>query len=84
MVTVSLRAILSRPRRCKTSATVTRRSPAIRWTGRSSLDLPEGTHAAYQIIVLATWALFVLDYLARLLLAGNRGRYFVRHLIDLR
>ena len=33
--------------------------------------------------VWVTWALFALDYVARLVLAEHRGRYFIRHLLDL-
>lgn len=43
--------------------------------GRLKSALDAGTTAA--------WAIFVVDYLARLALAGDRARWFVRHLPDL-
>ena len=36
-----------------------------------------------QIIEWITWAAFVVDYLVRFGLAPDRGRWFVRHLLDL-
>jgi voltage-gated potassium channel len=44
-------------------------------------DLSAGAQFACQSIVWATRALFVVDYVARLVLAEHRGRYFVRHLL---
>jgi voltage-gated potassium channel len=38
---------------------------------------------AMDLVIDITYALFVLDYLARLGLATNRPRWFVRHLVDL-
>src|SRR5215210_7406636 len=46
-------------------------------------DLSAGGQFACEMIVLGTWALFVVDYVARLALAEHRGRYFIRHLFDL-
>ena len=36
-----------------------------------------------EFVIGAVWALFGLDYLVRLVLAPNRGRWFLRHLPDL-
>ena len=36
-----------------------------------------------QVVIWATWAVFLLDYVTRLMLAPNRRRWFVRHLLDL-
>ena len=36
-----------------------------------------------QVVVWVTWAVFVLYYLVRLLLAESRARWFLVHLIDL-
>ena len=36
-----------------------------------------------ELVIGAVWALFGLDYLVRLVLAPNRGRWFLRHLPDL-
>jgi voltage-gated potassium channel len=35
------------------------------------------------VIQLASWVIFVLDYLARVWTAGDRRRYFTKHLLDL-
>lgn len=36
-----------------------------------------------EVVLWVTWALFAVDYLVRLTLAEPRGRWFVRHLLDL-
>lgn len=36
-----------------------------------------------EVVVNGTWALFVVDYLVMLALAPRRGRWFLRHLLDL-
>ena len=38
---------------------------------------------AINLVIVITYAAFVVDYLARLSLATNRPRWFVRHLVDL-
>ena len=38
---------------------------------------------AMEIIAWAAWLIFALDYAARLLLSGDRWRWFYRHLFDL-
>lgn len=38
---------------------------------------------ALQIIVAASWLAFVIDYLTRLFLTPDRGRWMLRHLFDL-
>ena len=38
---------------------------------------------AIDVVIVITYAAFVVDYLARLSLATNRPRWFVRHLVDL-
>ena len=38
---------------------------------------------AISVVIAVTYAAFVVDYLARLSLATNRWRWFVRHLVDL-
>jgi voltage-gated potassium channel len=35
------------------------------------------------VVQLAAWAVFLLDYVARVWAANNRRRYFTRHLLDL-
>jgi voltage-gated potassium channel len=45
-------------------------------------DLPEFWKTAIEIILWVTWGVFVLDYIARLCLATDRLRWFVRHLFD--
>jgi voltage-gated potassium channel len=45
---------------------------------------PQGrTETALQLVIWITWAVFLVDYIARLCLATNRARWFVRHLPDL-
>lgn len=46
-------------------------------------ELSLGERWACQVLVWLTWSLFAVDYVARLMLAENRRRYFVRHLLDL-
>lgn len=41
------------------------------------------TDVALDVIVVVSWAVFVVDYAVRLTLAHDRGRWFVRHLADL-
>jgi voltage-gated potassium channel len=38
---------------------------------------------ACELILYATWAVFVVDYLTRLIITENRWRWFYRHLLDL-
>lgn len=45
---------------------------------------PQGSmESALQLIIWATWAMFAVDYVARLYLATDRRQWFVRHLLDL-
>lgn len=46
-------------------------------------DISPEASRAFEVTAWVTWALFVLDYLARLRLADDRRRFFVRHLLDL-
>jgi voltage-gated potassium channel len=46
-------------------------------------DLDAGTVDALRAITWTAWALFVVDYAVRLALATDRGRFFVRNLVDL-
>jgi voltage-gated potassium channel len=48
-----------------------------------SPSLPGEAIYACRTVVYATWAMFGLDYLVRLVLAKQRGRWFVRNLLDL-
>ncbi|MEW5813394.1 MAG: ion channel [Actinomycetota bacterium] len=48
------------------------------------LAAPAGAAAvAIHIVSVATWGMFIVDYLVRLSLAENRWRWFCRHLFDL-
>jgi voltage-gated potassium channel len=38
---------------------------------------------ACELILYATWTVFVIDYLTRLIITENRWRWFYRHLLDL-
>jgi len=38
---------------------------------------------ACKLILYATWAVFVVDYITRLVITENRWRWFYRHLLDL-
>jgi voltage-gated potassium channel len=45
---------------------------------------PQGSaHTAFWTVQIVAWLLFAADYVARLVLAENRRRWFVRHLFDL-
>ncbi|KAA0075776.1 ion transporter [Mycolicibacterium sp. P9-64] len=45
---------------------------------------PQGSmESALQLIIWATWAMFAVDYVARLYLATDRRQWFVGHLLDL-
>lgn len=46
-------------------------------------DLRGAARAGTELAMNAMWAVFVVDYLVRLALAPQRGRWFVRHLFDL-
>lgn len=46
-------------------------------------DLSAGGQRLCQIVVWVTWAVFVLDYLVRLLLAESQARWFLVHVLDL-
>jgi len=46
-------------------------------------DLPDWAATTCRWMAWVAWALFVADYLARLLLATNRRRYILRHPLDL-
>ena len=39
--------------------------------------------ASIELIIWITWAAFVIDYMANLVMAPTRGRWFIRHLHDL-
>lgn len=41
------------------------------------------TDAALDVVVVLSWAVFAVDYVVRLTLAPDRGRWFVLHLVDL-
>lgn len=44
----------------------------------------QGTiEAICEVVIWATWAVFLVDYVVRLILTERRGRWFVRHLLDL-
>ncbi len=47
------------------------------------VPLPGHWNGAIEIILWVTWGVFVVDYFARLWLATDRLRWFVRHLFDL-
>ncbi|QHC66380.1 two pore domain potassium channel family protein [Rathayibacter sp. VKM Ac-2759] len=48
------------------------------------LARPDGPlEAVAEVLLWGTWAVFLVDYLARLALAEDRGRWFTRHLLDL-
>ena len=44
---------------------------------------PAGARTACRVVVIATWAVFAVDYATRLGLARRRARYFWRHLPEL-
>ncbi|SDU87678.1 voltage-gated potassium channel [Microlunatus sagamiharensis] len=45
--------------------------------------LPAGVRLALRAVDLLTWAMFVVDYVARVLLAPRRRSFVLRHLLDL-
>lgn len=45
--------------------------------------LSAGAQRVCQVVTWTAWGLFALDYLARLVLAEHRRRFFLRHLLDL-
>src|ERR1700738_3021386 len=45
--------------------------------------LPGRIHSLLEWIMYALWAAFAIDYVARLILADQRTRWFFRHLLDL-
>ena len=45
--------------------------------------LSSGEHQVCTVVLVATWAIFVVDFIARVSLAEQRRRYVVRHLHDL-
>ncbi len=48
------------------------------------LARPHGAlETACQVLIWATWAVFVVDYVVRLVIAEHRWRWFYRHLLDL-
>lgn len=48
------------------------------------LAQPQGRlETALDVVIWITWGMFLVDYVARLFLAANKGRWFVRHLLDL-
>ena len=48
------------------------------------LATPEGVvETVAEVVLKATWALFLLDYVVRLAIAEHRWRWFWRHLLDL-
>nr|WP_319452490.1 MULTISPECIES: ion channel [unclassified Mycobacterium] len=48
------------------------------------LAQPQGrVETGLQLVIWITWAVFLVDYIARLCFATDRGRWFVRHLLDL-
>lgn len=48
------------------------------------LARPDGVvEAMAEGVLWVTWAIFAVDYIVRLVLAERRGRWFIRHLLDL-
>jgi voltage-gated potassium channel len=45
--------------------------------------LAHGWKAVCSVVEVAAWIAFLVDYLARLWVAGDRRRYFTRHILDL-
>ncbi|MFT4282779.1 potassium channel family protein [Microbacterium sp.] len=60
---------------------------AVAFLGAYAAQILARSHGAIQgiaeVVLWVTWAAFVVDYLVRLTLAVPRGRWFVRHLLDL-
>ena len=47
------------------------------------LAQPEGAgHLTVQVVIWATWVVFAVDYVVRLVLARHRWHYFLHHLVD--
>jgi voltage-gated potassium channel len=46
-------------------------------------ELPSSVRRTLGLVAWAAWALFVVDYLVRLALATERGKFFVRNIFDL-
>jgi voltage-gated potassium channel len=46
-------------------------------------ELPSGVRRTLGLVAWAAWALFVVDYLVRLALATERGKFFLRNMFDL-
>lgn len=46
-------------------------------------DPTGAARAVCEVVVDVTWAMFIVDYVVMLVLAEHRGRWFVRHLLDL-
>jgi voltage-gated potassium channel len=47
------------------------------------VDPPEPYSAALTVLIWSTWAAFGVDYIVKLSLAPHRGRWFIRHPMDL-
>jgi voltage-gated potassium channel len=47
-------------------------------------ELPSSVRRSLGLVAWAAWALFVVDYLVRLALATERGKFFLRNIFDLR
>ncbi|RKR30493.1 potassium channel family protein [Arthrobacter oryzae] len=47
------------------------------------VDPPDPYAAALTLVIWATWIAFGIDYIVKLLLAPQRGRWFIRHPMDL-
>ena len=45
-------------------------------------DIPSRLERACEVIVWATWVLFGLDFIVRVVLADHRPRYILRHWLD--
>jgi voltage-gated potassium channel len=46
-------------------------------------DPTGAARVACEVVIDVTWAMFIVDYVVMLVLAEHRGRWFVRHLLDL-
>lgn len=46
-------------------------------------NVPDSQAVLIDAIIWATWAVFAIDYFTNLVMAPNRGRWFIRHLHDL-
>lgn len=48
------------------------------------INRPEGINSTIaEVIIWITWAVFLIDYITRLVIAKHRWRWFYRHLLDL-